>query len=125
MPSQKARPIRAARFSLSDERPLVRAECVDVDVMATVEAASIAEGIAFGLYSDCGMARDDLALDSVAFSPRAVPAALPFNSSRCEGIFPVDPAKLVSFGSAARLVSNGLTPACIGSGGRNSGFVGR
>jgi hypothetical protein len=62
------------------------------------------------------MSRDDLALDAVALSPRAAPAALPFNTSRCEAIFLVDPAKLVSFGNAARLVSYGLTPACIDSG---------
>jgi hypothetical protein len=47
MPSQKANPIRAARFSLGDERPLVRVESVDVDVMASAEGASTAEGIAF------------------------------------------------------------------------------
>jgi hypothetical protein len=38
-------------------------------------------------------------------------------------IFP--PAKLVRFGSAARLVSYGLTSARIGSGGGYRGFVGR
>jgi hypothetical protein len=95
---------RSPRFHLGDERRRVRAESVDVDVMATsAEAASTAERIAFGLYPDCSMSGDDLALDAVAFSPRAVPAALPFNSSRCEAIFPVDPAKLVSFGNAASL----------------------
>jgi hypothetical protein len=47
MPSQKASPIRAARFSLGDEPPVVRVEWVDVDVMASAEAASTAEGIAF------------------------------------------------------------------------------
>jgi hypothetical protein len=105
MQSQKASPIRAARFSLGDARPLVRAEYVDVDVMATsAEAAFTAGKIAFGLYPDCGMSRDDLALDAVAFSARAVPAALALNRSRCEAIFPNDRAtKLVSFGNAARL----------------------
>src|SRR5438093_588177 len=104
MPSQKAAPIRAARFSLGDER-LVRAECVDVDVMATsAEAASTAEGIALGLYPNCGMSRDDLALDVVAVSQRLPPAAPALNRSKCEAIFPNDlAAKLVSFGNAARL----------------------
>jgi hypothetical protein len=59
--------------------------------MATsAEAASTAEGIAFGLYPDCGMSRDALALDAVAFGPRAVPAALALNRSRCEAIFPIE-----------------------------------
>jgi hypothetical protein len=90
MPSQKASPIRAARFSLGDEPPVVRVEWVDVDVMASAEAASTAEGIAFGLHPDCGMSRDDLALDAVAFSARAVLAALASNRSRCEATFPIE-----------------------------------
>jgi len=82
MASQKASPIRAARFSLGGERPLVRVEWVDVDVMASAEAASTAEGIAIAW-------------------------------------------RLMISVCAARLMSRGLTPAWIGSGGRNRGFVGR
>jgi len=37
--------------------------------MATsAEAGSAAEGIVLGLYPDCSMSRDDLALDTVVFS---------------------------------------------------------
>jgi hypothetical protein len=73
--------------------------------MATsAEAASTAERIAFGLYPDCSMSGDDLALDASAFSPRAAPAAMTLHRSSGETIFPIDPAaKLVSFGNAARL----------------------
>ncbi|MFZ2140254.1 MAG: hypothetical protein WAV78_25565, partial [Xanthobacteraceae bacterium] len=50
------------------------------------------------------MSGDDLALNAIAFSPRARPATLALNRSKSEAIFPIDlAAKLVSFGNAARL----------------------
>jgi hypothetical protein len=50
------------------------------------------------------MSRDDLALDAIAFSPRAPAAAMALHRFSCEAIFPIDrAAKLVSFGNAARL----------------------
>ena len=57
------------RFHFGDERRLVGAERVNVDVMSTTsKSTGSRQWIAFGLDAECSVQGDDLALDAIALA---------------------------------------------------------